>query len=207
MDILDSVEVRWFLAEDAPGLAAARAWFARVSPEPRRTDEYLLTGRGDVGFKARRIDGDPVKLETKYRLEELGPLSVGRGVVGHAERWRKLSLSAEDPKLRAQGAWRALEKKRWLCRYAFEGGAVREVAGKERLPVGCGLELTELRWQSQAGEPRVDWTLALEAFGEGAQLSEVIQAAYRAASEAGLTVELGPELSQSYPAWLEGSAA
>jgi hypothetical protein len=203
VEILNSLEARWFLRESTPALKLARPWFEAVSPEPRRRDEYLLTGRDDIGFKARVVEGQPIKVETKYRLQTLGDVELAPSVVGRVEGWRKLSLSLDDPELRKQGAWRGLSKARWLRRFEYRGGEAREVSGQVRLEVGCGVELTELRWQSGAGAAEhVEWTLALEAFGAEAALLDVLKATCRAAQGSGLSLELGCEGSMSYPAWL-----
>jgi hypothetical protein len=208
MEILDSLEVRWFLAEGAPALKLARPWFDAVSPEPRRRDEYLLTGRDDIGFKARVVEGQASKLETKYRLQALGGLELAPGVAGCVESWRKLSLALDDAELRKQGAWRGLAKARWLRRFEFGGGVAREVSGKARLEAGCGLELTELRWESATGgAPRVEWTLAFESFGANVVLLDVLEATCRAALGSGLSLSLGSESSMSYPEWLSRSGA
>ncbi len=208
MEILDSLEVRWFFGSTAPVVARARSWFAHVSAEPRRRDEYLLTDRADVGFKARVIEAEPIKLETKYRLETTEAVQLAPNVTGHVERWRKLSVALDDPELKKAGTWRGLDKVRWLRRFTFEGGVVREAPPKARLALGCGLELTELRWQAASGaEGGVAWTLALEAFGHGAPLLEVLRGTLRAATETGLELALESRESMGYPEWLQRSAS
>ncbi len=208
MEILDSLETRWFLPADSSSVALVRPWFEVVSPEPRRRDEYLLTGRNDVGFKARVVEGQPSKLETKYRLQAFGGVELAPGVTGHVESWRKLSLALDDPELRKQGAWRGLSKARWLRRFEFRSGEAREVSGKARLEAGCGLELTELRWENAAGgAPHVAWTLAFEAFGANVALLDVLKATCRTALTSGLSLSLGKEGSMSYPEWLSSSAS
>jgi hypothetical protein len=207
LEILDSLEVRWFLSDADSALAAARAWFASTSPEGRRVDAYLRTGRDDLGFKARQVEDQPTKVETKYLLGELGPVPIGLGAIGKLERWRKISLMLDDSMLKKDGSWRTVEKERRLRKFAFQGGIASEVTTAARPDAGCGIELTQLRWQdeSRAVAPAIAWTLGLEAFGPELMLLEIFQTTCRAALEAGLKLELGSELSMSYPQWLLSS--
>src|SRR5882724_12110012 len=98
MDILESVEVRWFLPNDEPPhfresvevrwflpndervISAVHAWFKAVPAERERRDDYLNTGRDDLGFKARDIEKQPAKLETKYLIGSLNAVQFAPGV-------------------------------------------------------------------------------------------------------------------------------
>src|SRR5262245_37725001 len=96
MQLVDSLEVRWFLADADPALAIVQRWFSSVEPEPHRIDNYLLTGRSDLGIKTRSVHNEPTKLETKYLAGSLGLIELAPGVRGNLERWRKLSSTLED---------------------------------------------------------------------------------------------------------------
>jgi len=96
MEIRSSIEVRWFVDDASAEAKAARAWFRDVAPQSKREDHYLLTGRNDVGFKARVEEGLPAKLETKFLLGSLGPALLHERFVGHIERWRKLASPRRD---------------------------------------------------------------------------------------------------------------
>jgi len=203
LDILDSLEVRWFLAEDHPTAVAARDWFASIASEGRRVDHYLLTERDDLGFKARVVENQPAKVETKYLLGSLGGVHLARGVVGDLERWRKLSLALEDAGLQRHGSWLAIEKDRRLRKFAFDNGSVSEVPVSSRPDAGCGIELTQLRFRPGDGAAAaVACTLGLEAFGPEATLLDGLQATCRIVFGAGSKLVLDGECSMSYPQWL-----
>jgi hypothetical protein len=206
LDILDSLEVRWFFADAHPAAVAARDWFKTTVPEDRRVDHYLLTGRDDLGFKARMAEKQPTKAETKYLLGSLGAMQLAAGVAGRIERWRKLSLSLDDPELRRHGSWISVEKSRQLRKFAFDNGQVTEVPGSSRPDAGCGVELTQLHYHRD-GNPLVEWTFGLEAFGPELGLLDVLQATSRVTFAAGAGFELGADCSDSYPGWLRSRLA
>ena len=196
LEVLDSLELRWFFDnEDVP----AQAFFAETAPEPSRVDDYLETGRSDLGFKGR---GEGTKVETKYLLGSLGVVQLLPGVTGKLERWRKLSLTVDDAELEKSGDWLHVEKVRRLRRYAFDGGKASEVSPSAYPAAGCSVEFTALCCRA-AGAPELHaWTLGFEAFGSRAWLLGVLQATCRAALDAGLRVNSGPTSSMSYPEWL-----
>jgi hypothetical protein len=200
MDILESLEVRWFLDERDPAYAPIDAWFAAAEAEGERTDDYLYTGRRDLGFKSRKAKGAAVKVETKYLLGSLGAVELAPKVSGCLERWKKLSLSLDDAKLQQQGEWLSLKKERRLRKYAFENGQAREVKISERPAAGCGVELTILSFE-RGGRAQKTATLGLEAFGPEVELLPAFFSVSR-----GVFGELGVELpavrSDSYPGWM-----
>jgi hypothetical protein len=200
LDIFDTIEVRWFL-DDARAAAAARASFGSLPPEPPREDRYLVTGRDDLGFKARLVAGKPTLVETKYLLESLGPTELRAGVAGVVERWRKLSIELADPELERDGAWVRVVKSRRQRKLAYEDGVVRPIAADARCSVGCSVELTELEWDRR-GARGSGLTLALEAFGPEAAARDALLAAAREAFAAAPDVALGTSASKSYPQWL-----
>ena len=76
---------------------------------------------------------------------------------------------------------------------------MKEVAATEKVPIGCGVELTRLDYAIN-GTPHIEWTFGLEAFGPKSQLLDVVQATVR-------TINLGlPDLpagwTASYATWL-----
>lgn len=202
MDLLDSLEIRWFLASDHPSLTVAQKWFASAALDGNRTDDYLLTGRNDLGFKARVVENQPTKLETKYLVGSLGVTQVAPGTVGRLERWRKLSLPLSDPRLKKDGDWRTVKKNRRVRKFAFDGGGALEVPVESHPVAGCGIELTELRVDGNDNVSAPTWTIGLEAFGPELNLLEIFWATCRATLGDALKLELGGELSMSYPQWL-----
>src|SRR5262245_42172451 len=105
LDILESLEVRWFLPASTPALAALDKWFASTPDQGERVDHYLATGRRDLNFKARIAKAQPAKVETKFLVGSLGVIELAPNVSGELQRWTKLSLSLNDPDLRRKGTW------------------------------------------------------------------------------------------------------
>ena len=205
MDALDSLEVRWFLGEEDPALGAVGPWFASATIEGGRRDEYLWTGRPDLGIKARQVESGPTRLEVKYLVRSLGVAEVAPGMVGHLERWRKLSLTVEDPRL-GRGRWVTLAKERRLRTFAVHGRSAREVQGSTPPEVGCGIELTRVVVSEEGHAPaQVHFTVGIEAFGPEPTLRGSLEAACRAATDSGLEVQLASTSSMSYPEWLASS--
>ncbi len=203
MDILESLEVRWFLHADHQTTKDWRKWYETTSAEGKRVDHYLSTQREDLGFKARLLEGQPAKVETKHLLGSLGAVQLAFGAVGTIERWRKLSLTLDDARLQRDGSWLAVEKDRRLRKYAFVAGGVAEVDAGSKPETGCGVELTQLRFH-RGGRAAVEWTLGFEAFGPEPLLLGVLLATCRAVFSAqALPLELRDDWSRSYPAWLK----
>jgi len=204
MDILESLEVRWFLPPDSKTSAALDAWFKSTPEEGTRIDHYLATGRDDLGFKARIAADQPTKVETKYLLGSLGVVELAPEISGELQRWTKLSLELDDPKLRRDGTWLSVTKKRRLRKYAvalMPTAGATEVAIKDRPGVGCGVELTKLEYTTNAKDC-VEWTFGLEAFGPKTQLLDVLQAVCRAITSESTLPELRAEWTASYASWL-----
>jgi len=197
MDILESVEVRWFL-QDESATAELLKWFEKIEPERLRRDRYLLTGRGEIGFKARIPEREPAKVETKYLLGSLGPVELAPRVVGIVERWQKLSLVLEDSELEKQGQWVAVDKVRLLRKFAWAKDGLNEVSPTDHPDAGAGFELTKL-----GGEPRLKgYTLGVEAFGPSTQLLTILQSVCRTVFSERPDLHFDQEASMSYPAWL-----
>jgi len=203
VDILESLEARWFVPQNTDAASALEKLFASAAEEPARVDHYLATGRHDLSFKARLVDQQPAKIETKYLVGSLGILQLAPSMIGELQRWTKLSLELDDPNLRRSGRWLSLTKTRRLRKYSVTlnpAPAAVEVPIKDRPPVGCGVELTRLDFTID-GTARREWTYGLEAFGPTTQLLDVLQATLRAiASQGALPVSVGA--TQSYSAWL-----
>jgi hypothetical protein len=202
MEILESLEMRWFLSDKDPCLAVPQGWFESITPEGKRIDDYLLTGRDDIGFKARGVEKQPTRIELKYLVGTLGILQVAPGVVGKLEHWSKLSMASDDHQLKEAGTWCAIEKGRRLRKFAFQHGEASEVPVESRPVAGCGVELTQLLVKHSHATARIEWTLGFEAFGPERMLLEIFQATCRAARESRLVLELGSEKSMGYPQWL-----
>jgi hypothetical protein len=188
VDILETVEARWFIDDVGSDVARiAKAWFAGVAPQAPREDRYLITGRDDLGFKARIERGRPSRVEAKYLLESLGPRQLHARASGVVERWRKLSLELADPALEKDGVWMGVVKRRRLR-------VLRDGDG------GCGVELTEIECE-HAGARSQALTIGLEAFGpSSALLGVLVRAGQTAFAASDLRLEV--ERSESYPRWL-----
>jgi hypothetical protein len=185
MEILESLEVRWFLPPaGTPVGAALEEWFRSTKDEGARSDQYLATGRSDLSFKARLEEGKPAKVETKYLVGSLGVVELAPKISGDLQRWAKLSLTLNDPKLKQHGIWLELTKKRQLRKFAITmtpALGAKEVPVSDYPPIGCGVELTGLDYVID-GTTHVEWTFGLEAFGPKSQLVDVLQATIRAIS-------------------------
>src|SRR5262245_34547929 len=204
VNILDSLEVRWFLPADSKASAMLETWFKSAAEDGARTDHYLATGRHDLGFKARIAADQPVKVETKYLLGSLGVVEPAPEMFGELQRWTKLSLELDDPRLQRAGAWLAVMKKRRLRKYAVtltSAAAATEVPFTARPDVGCGVELTRLEYTNNAIKC-VEWTFGLEAFGPKPQLLHVLQTVCRTIGGGSALPELRAEWTASYPSWL-----
>lgn len=201
MNILESLEVRWFLHADHQTPEDWRKWYETATAEGKRVDHYLSTQREDLGFKARLIEGQPAKVETKILLGSLGAVQIAIGAMGTIERWKKLSLALDDAQLQRDGNWLAVEKDRRLRKYAFVAGCVAEVDAGTKPETGCSVELTQLRFHRGGGDC-VEWTLGFEAFGPEPLLLDVLLATCRAVFNAQTSpIELRGDWSRSYPAW------
>jgi len=206
MDLLDSLEVRWFLPDKHPTLGVAQEWFALTKPEANRIDDYLITGRDDLGFKARVVENLPTMIETKYLVGSLGAVEFVPGVVGKLERWRKLSLELDDAKLKKDGTWLSVEKERRLRKYAFNNGLASEVSAKTRPDAGCGIELTKLVCRLDgSADAYVAWTLGLEAFGPDVALLRVLEATCSATHRDGFPLEVDGACSMGYAEWVRST--
>lgn len=204
MDILNNIEVRWFI-DDAVGVeaTAAKAWFADVTAEAKREDHYLLTGRDDIGFKARIQSGKPAKLETKYLLGSLGPALLHDAFVGNVERWRKLSIEATDAALEKRGEWMKITKSRRARKFSCEGEGriVKPIDLASRADAGCLVECTELEYEL-SGERRRAVTIGVDAFGPTERLLDVLLRVCETALLPAKDLHLGFDCSDSYPRWL-----
>lgn len=204
MDILDSLEVRWFLPPDAASAVALQEWFGAREAEGKRVDHYLALGRADLTFKARLTERQPAKIEAKYLVGSLGDVRLGADMCGDLQRWSKLSLALEDASLQQQGTWLAVHKKRQLRKFLvslIDAPAAQEVSPAEYPRVGCGIELTRLEYT--IGESScVEWTFGFEAFGPASRLLDVLRVAVEAAiAQPGLP-PLPSAWTASYATWL-----
>jgi hypothetical protein len=204
MEILESLEARWFMAREGSAVAAIQKWFASAQDEGERADHYLTTDRNDLSFKARLAAGKPTKVETKYLVGSLGVLDLAPQMTGELQRWTKLSLVLNDPELKQHGAWLEVKKTRQLRKFAISMTPVlvaKEVAADAFVPIGCGVELTRLEYQI-ADTSRAEWTFGLEAFGPKTQLLDVLRATVGSiTAQAGLPA-LRAAWTSSYASWL-----
>lgn len=202
MEILESLEVRWFLPPGASVDATLKKWFGSTKDEGKRIDHYLATGRSDLNFKARIEEGKPLKVETKYLVGSLGAIDLTTKISGEVQRWTKLSLLLSDPKLKQHGVWLEVAKTRQLRKYAITmtpAPSVNEVTINDHPVIGCGVEFTRLDYAID-GTAHVEWTFGLEAFGPSSQLMDVMRATVRAISP-GLP-NLAAGWTASYATWL-----
>lgn len=205
MDILESLEVRWFFPEGDAVIPRIDAWFAGCDPEGTRVDHYLVTGRRDLGVKARAAAGQPPRVETKYLLGAIPTVELVAGAQGTVERWRKLSVVMDDPSLMREGTWIEVDKLRRLRRFSYDAGSVTPIAAPVRPTAGCGVEWTRVQWVAE-GTPMTIWTLGFEAFGPPGSSIDVLLATARLTLAEQSPLALPAARSLSYPAWIEDLA-
>ncbi|HEU4533239.1 MAG TPA: hypothetical protein VFS00_03945, partial [Polyangiaceae bacterium] len=192
---------RWFFDETDPRVAPLKARFAHVKPQGRRRDQYLLTGRGDLGIKFRGEAGEAASFEVKYLTSSLGVVPFGPSVAGKLERWSKLSLDRVPLDEGEPPAWFAVTKERRQRRFAFEGSAAREVRPGERAEALCAVELCALEF-IRGGVPTRAFTLGFEAVGAASLGMRALEAATKAFLHERPGLNLSPIASASYPEWL-----
>ncbi len=219
--VLTSYEVRWFFSGSPPaGLVetfrSSGPWEADTGVSPAdwsapRTDRYLVFV-GDMGIKTRQDPGAAPRLEFKGRLTDRGLEELAPGVVGRAEEWVKWSYTpgkVPEALLQAvaQGAASVpVTKERLLRVLRLEPGqSCREVAPGSAIPRGVQLELARVR--PGDGNPVSAWSVALEAFPIHPDLARDVHRAagpFLALLARAGGVDLGPDATCSYPAWLSG---
>jgi hypothetical protein len=136
----NTYEIRWFFKEPYTGL---RQFFDHLSPKQasmeERTDDYLLTGREDIGVKLR--EG---RLEIKTRSRVLGKRRIG-AVGGMLEEWTKRGfIPAEGAVSPGASGWIAVRKKRWATLYCPYGTGTEYQLLSDIAPKGIQVEYTEL---------------------------------------------------------------
>jgi hypothetical protein len=193
-----TAEVRWFV--EAPLPEAAIAWFhgvAGANPWEGRIDHYVRPASPDgLGVKGRTGN-----LEVKRLAEVVGTESLGSGVVGRVEYWRKWSfpLGPEAVLRNGAGDWVAVGKRRQKGTFAVHGDRIERVQREEQAGQGCSLEIAEV-----TAEARAWWSVSFEAFGsyDQAALVDYLRRAARHVFTQTPPFELSAKRSMSYPAWL-----
>ena len=192
-----SLEVRWILP--GPLETAVAGWFGRFPAQiESREDTYLLDPRLP-GLSVKIRAGE--LLEVKVYRGSPGILDVAGRACGRMESWQKWSFPFSP--LRQGTAdlagWRPVAKRRRISRFSLAGGRV--VAGAPRLAgqPACAAELTEVRVRGEAW-----WSLGLEATGPVGLLGGGLEATATLVFAQAVPgrVELGPDNSTSYAAWL-----
>jgi len=206
MNLNESLEVRWFFAQDELLVEELNEWFGDVPLEQDdRVDHYYFDRqRPTLNAKDRGGGAKGPKLEFKYLVGSLGPTCLAPSVLGDLERWTKLSfqLGADtSDRIASFPASVAVKKSRRLRKFEYTAGTARPVSVDKMPSAGCGVELTMLE-ATRAGQSAQAVTFGFEAFGS----SEVVFGALLStASEVfgerpGLT--LSAAQSQNYSRWL-----
>ncbi|MGC4087397.1 MAG: hypothetical protein QM756_05815 [Polyangiaceae bacterium] len=211
MNLLESVEVRWFFAPSRPLVPALTQWFAAVPLEADdRLDHYYFDARRpDLNAKDRSAGSAGAKLEFKYRVGSLGPTYFAPGVQGELERWAKLSLTLAAGSNETIEAFRdsvSVKKQRRLRKFSYDAGSPFEVSIADRPTVGCGFELTCI--EAVRGGQRIEAvTVGLESFGAPDSRLAALQATARVVFAERPLLQLASEDSASYSTWLIRSFA
>ncbi len=196
--IFRSAEVRWFFPTPLP---AASAKFAdnKWSFLERRVDFYFpLPGIEAVGIKLR---GE--RFEIKARRAAAETMKLTGKAAGSVELWDKWSLDAPIVQtlreaMLADVEMIAIEKRRWLMKYALDDDAPKIVVGDATSLEGCNVEVTGLRWAEQLW-----WSLGFEVFSRGDRhRSNLLRAVEQFLRRYAPPAALATSASFSYPVWL-----
>lgn len=197
---LDTAEVRWFADGALP--RSFVEWFSdmgRSGVVETRSDIYRVGDAPDVGLKRR----DYGPLELKIRRGSGGVLSIGGGVHGRIEEWRKTG-AVESTRVRGDRDWQwsAVDKMVLTRTFAMDHrDGIAEVTGTDPTEPACDIELASV----VVGET-VAWTFAFEAWGPREARRRML-----AGSLAALTSQSSPipyrlvaalQLNMGYPEWL-----
>lgn len=175
--MLTTYEVRWFNSGNIP--ENIESWFKHsclLSPSKlpeKREDVYLYTPKCDyLGIKLR--EGG---LEIKWRYSEKTVIQFGSLVEGNGEKWKKwrCSDSSEESfsvqQIGDNPVWVKVRKVRYSQLYQIRGKQPQAVSDDTNVDKGCSLELTYVEINGDKW-----WSIALEAFGEGCNLKDNLQA-------------------------------
>jgi hypothetical protein len=193
-----TVEVRWIIEGPCPDEVRRRFVGSPPASPEERIDHYLLTGAGTVGVKLR--GGEEERLDVKIQRAASEAAIVG--AAGRIEEWESWSLDTDaDASGLDQSSWRAVTKRRWRRTWDV-AGAVPHVTDEE-IARGVSIELTEL-WTPMS----TAWTVAAEAWGgtpagSASDIADVVRLEWPSLPDE----YLRPDVSRSYPSWLEGGTA
>jgi hypothetical protein len=203
MDLLESLEVRWFFVSSHPTVAEVRDWFESVPVlhDGRRDFYYFDPHRPDLNAKERTGEDGTPKLEFKYRVGELGSTQLLPGVSGTLERWTKVSVELTSRAISSDARCVEVSKERRLRKFEFVAGTCAEVAAKERPQAGCTVECTELT-AARAGLVKRACSFGLEAFGPAPVSLGGLEGTLRLLAVERPDLRLEAAQSLSYSGWL-----
>lgn len=209
-----SAEIRWFWPEgQAPGL---HEWFVPgrghggvvAGGGTSRVDVYLHDGhQSELGLKRR---GDKPGVEVKGLVADDPVGLAGRCLRGPIQVWCKWT---SEPLVLPDEATVALEKTRWLRKFAGTTSGLDEVAlGADEKPKsggpmpdrGCNVEVTRVVFLRPEGGAW--WTLGLESFGAHETVRDDLRRAAELLDRRGCP-ESTSGTCASYPAWLTAALA
>ncbi len=204
--LLYSAEVRWFVEGALP--AGMTDWFRQGALPPAldaRDDDYLVLGDcATVGVKIRGAgQNDGPSFEVKALRTNPRPMTISERAAGSMDSWVKWSIGGAEvlpfgEAVRQTAQLVTVTKRRALRRFSLAGDRPDEVGAEVSPSVGCGFELAEVALAS-----RHWWTLALEASGPPGTVEDgVRQTAAHIFNNRPPPLDLRPESSLSYPAWL-----
>jgi hypothetical protein len=202
-----SAEIRWFWRKDDS--KEISSWFLSPSIHGHeagggqvRIDAYWVDTQYDsVGIKIR---GNKPGLEIKGLLSAELDHQISSSAKGMIEVWSKWTCGHTLP---ASTTLVSVSKRRWLRKYAVNGGLVRQIPlgenetplGNEGLPQeGCNFEWTEI-----SSPEHGQWhTLGFEAFGTEKLIKENLVNVMAHVTQNGF-VDLRGSSNESYPSWLK----
>lgn len=199
-----TAELRWFKAGSVPAVTAQ--WFQSLTLGEHlpslaaREDTYLpLPSCPYLGIKLR--EG---RLDIKLRRQIITALQVQDRIAGQVETWSK--WSCEDPAattlipaaIITEEPWMPIQKSRSQRQYQqLPDHPPVSVPVNQDVEQGCTVEITALKLGANPW-----WSLAFEAFGPEANLSNILQTTAHRVCQTYQGPDLLAQDSYAYPAWL-----
>lgn len=195
VSVLDTTELRWFVDGVVP--VDVRRWFTGTTGVGEdRCDSYLLDGRRDRGVKRRSGEA----LEVKLRHACDGYITLGDGVFGSLEVWRRWSPADDLVRIEPDGRWVDVAKSIVKRRFSVDGIEVPFSTGAPSIEAGCDVEIAEIVTGGRSA-----WSFAFAAFGPRTTRRDAVDASWRRLAAATPCVEaFGSRVGHpmGYPEWL-----
>jgi hypothetical protein len=198
VSVADTTELRWFI--DGPLPPDVKSWFTPAHSTPmteKRCDIYRLDPRSDIGLKLRHRE--TLELKTRQLVGE--QLTLGSGLTGRLEAWRKWSPA--DSLINGGDLATTVDVHKMVIkrRFSLDGDEINLSKNAWTMPAaGCDVEIAAVT----VGVTEA-WTYAFAAYGPTSTRRDALLASWQT-----LTADTPcPERlagfkgqSSGYPEWL-----